>query len=170
MSRSHPGKRKPHTTRATALIVCEGFTEEAFCKHLKALYAHTCGVVVSLANARGGSPEDVVQLALNRRGYDRTIVFFDTDRPLSQRLRNRSLKAGHLHAISEPCVEGFFLALLNRQVPRTSDDCKRAVEALLGRQNKTEAKSYQTLFPKAYLDNCQHPTLSTLLSAFQPAA
>jgi len=112
----------------------------------------------------------VVQLALNRKGYDRTIVFFDADRPLPQSLSKRSLAAGHMHAISAPCVEGFFLELLQRPVPRTSDDCKRAFEALLGRQNKTEAQSYQTLFPKAYLDACNHPIVSTLLSAFQPAA
>lgn len=170
MSRSNPYKIKPRSARRTALIVCEGFTEEAFCKHLRVIYAYNCGVVVSLANARGGSPQDVVQLALNRKGYDRTIVFFDSDRVLPQSLSKRSLAAGHLHAISAPCVEGFFLELLQRPVPPTSAECKRIFQTMLGRQNKTEPQSYQSLFPKTVLDAANHPVLTTLLSAFQPSA
>lgn len=131
MSRSHPGKPKPRTTRATAQIVCEGFTEEAFCKHLKSLYARDCGVRVAIHNARGGSPKDIVRTALRHKGYDRTLVFFDADKHLPETWRKKSIAARHLHVIAEPCVEGLLLAILGERVPYTTDVCKKAIEPFL---------------------------------------
>jgi len=167
MSRSHPGKRKPHTTRATALIVCEGFTEEAFCKYLKSLYARNCGVSVSIINERGGSPQDVLQRALRHKGYDRVLAFFDADRSLPESIRKKSVAAGHQHVISQPCAEGFFLDLLNLPVPRTSEECKRAFDSILRGNAKYDARAYAVPYPQSLLDASFHPLLSLLKSAFQ---
>jgi hypothetical protein len=168
MSRSHPSKRKPRTTRATALIVCEGFTEEAFCKYLKSLYARDCGVSVSTINARGGSPQDIIQLALRHTDYDRVLLFLDADRTAPESLIKKSRGAGHYHVISEPCVEGFFLSLLNRPVPRTSEECKRAFDGILRGNAKYDARAYAVPYPQSLLDASNHPLLSLLKSAFQP--
>jgi len=73
MSRSNPRKKKPRSARSTAQIVVEGFTEEAFCKYLKSLYARDCGIRIDIHNARGGSPTDIVRSALTRTGFDRTF-------------------------------------------------------------------------------------------------
>ena len=170
MSRSNPRKLKPRTTRATAQIVCEGFTEEAFCKHLKSIYARDCGVSVSIFNARGGSPDEIIQLALRRKGYDRTIVFFDADKPLSASARKKSLAARHQLVIAEPCVEGLLLRLLNLAVPQNTQDCKRAFDALLRGNEKFDSRCYAPHFPKSLLDSLSHPHVRTLLSVFQPSA
>lgn len=170
MARSNPWKQKPRSTRATAQIVCEGFTEEAFCKHLKSLYARDCGVRVAIHNVRGGSPHDVIQAALQRKGYDRTLVFFDADKPLPETWRRKSLAAGHVMVISDPCVEALLLAILDRPVPAHTAACKKAFESVLPGNLKFDSRAYATPFPKTLLDASKHPQLLTLRSVFQPAA
>lgn len=170
MSRSNPGKPKPRTTRATAQIVCEGFTEEAFCKFLKGLYARDCGVRVAIHNARGGSPEEIIQTALRRRGYDRTAVLLDRDRPLAETWRKKAAAAGHQLLISTPCFEALLLEILGRPVPGTTAACKKALEAILPGNSKYDARSYTAHFPKPLLDSCRVPHLQALLALFQPAA
>lgn len=167
MSRSSPQKRKPRSSLATAQIVCEGFTEEAFCKHLKTLYARDCGVHVTIHNARGGSPQHVVRDALQRKGYDRTIVFFDADKPLPGTWRKKSLAAGHYLIISEPCIEGLLLAILGQPVPDTTEACKRTFESVLSGNTKCNFRAYEDPFPPSLLTACNHPHLQTLLSAFK---
>ncbi|MFU8894206.1 MAG: RloB domain-containing protein [Luteolibacter sp.] len=168
MSRSNPRKPKPRTTRATAQIVCEGFTEEAFCKYLKSLYARDCGVSVAIHNARGGSPQDIIKTALNRKGYDRTVVLFDADKPLPDSWRKKSRSAGHHLVIADPCIEGLLLAILRRPVPDTTNECKRALDALLQGASKNDPKNYATLLPKSLLDEGTHPQLLTLRKVFSP--
>ena len=157
MSRSNPGKAKPRTTRATAQIVCEGFTEEAFCKHLKSLYARDCGVRVAIHNARGGSPQDIIQTALRHKGYDRTLVFFDADKPLPETWRKKSLAARHELIIAQPCVEGLLLAILGHPVPNTTAACKKAFESILPRNSRYDSRAYAIPFPKPLLDAGNHP-------------
>lgn len=70
--------------------------------------------------------------------------------------------------ISEPCVEGFFLSLLNRPVPRTSEECKRAFDGILRGNAKYDARAYAVPYPQSLLDASNHPLLSLLKSAFQP--
>ncbi len=170
MSRSHPGKRKPRQTRATAQIVCEGFTEEAFCRHLKSLYARGCGVHVDVHNARGGSPQDIIKAALVRRGYDRTFVFFDTDRPLPATWKCKSLAAGHVHVPSSPCIEAFLLHLLGKPCHGDTGACKRAFQDIFPGNTSCDFRAHARIFPKSLLDASSHPLLHKLLSAFKPPA
>ena len=168
MSRSNPGKPKPRTTRATAQIVCEGFTEEAFCKHLKGIYARDCGVLVAIHNARGGSPEEIIQTALHRRGFDRTAVLLDGDRPLAETWRKKAAAAGHHLLISTPCFEALLLEILDRPVPDTTAACKKAFETMLPGNSKYEARAYASLYPKTLLDSCRVQRLQALLDLFRP--
>ncbi|MCU0795372.1 MAG: hypothetical protein MUF31_05485 [Akkermansiaceae bacterium] len=166
MSRSNPHKLKRRSTRATAQIVVEGYTEAAFCKHLKSCYARDCGVAVEIHNARGGSPQDLVKTALQRSGFDRTFLFFDADVRLPETWATKARGAGHVIVTTSPCVEAFLLALLGQ--PRTGDTaaCKRALDAILPPPGKYDPKNYARLYPKELLDASQHPTLMVLRSAF----
>jgi hypothetical protein len=166
MSRSNPRKQKPRSARATAQIVVEGFTEEAFCKHLKSIYARDCGVRVEVHNARGGSPQDVIQAALNRPGFDRTFVFFDTDIALPPTWAAKSRRAGHILITPSPCIEAFLLTLLGRPCPSDTAACKRAFDAMLPPPDKYDYRAYDRHFPKELLDAACHPLLDTLRSAF----
>lgn len=168
MSRSHPGKPKPRSPRATAQIVVEGFTEEAFCKHLKSLYARDCGIWVEIHNVRGGSPKDVIETALRRRGFDRTFVFHDTDQPLPELWARKSRAAGHLAITPSPCMEAFLLELRGKPCAGDTAACKRAFEAILPGTAKYDAKAYGRWFPRELLEASRHPLLKRLLSAFAP--
>ncbi len=166
MSRSNPRKQKPRSTRFTAQIVVEGDTEVAFCRHLKSLYAHHCGVQVQIHNARGGSPQDLIKAALSRPGFDRTCVFFDTDVALPETWVAKSRRAGHISITPSPCVEAFLLALLRRPCPAETAACKRAFDAILSPPDKYDSRAYARHFPKELLDSARHPLLDTLLSVF----
>lgn len=170
MSRSNPWKPKPRSARATAQIVVEGFTEEAFCKHLKSLYGRNCGVRVDIHNARDGSPQEVVRSALVRKGFDRTIVLFDSDRPLPANWAARARRANLVLLIPSPCMEAFLLTLLDHPVPGETPDCKRALEPLLPGRRKFDSRAYAPLFPRALLDSRPHSILDTLKKAFQPVS
>jgi hypothetical protein len=166
MSRSNPRKQKPRSARGTAQIVVEGFTEEAFCKHLKSIYARDCGVRVEIHNARGGSPQDVIQAALNRPGFDRTFVFFDTDIALPPTWAAKARRAAHIPITPSPCVEAFLLAILGHPCPADTTTCKRAFDAILPPPDKYDPRTYARHFPKELLDASRHPLLDTLRSAF----
>ncbi|MCH7225661.1 hypothetical protein [Haloferula sp. A504] len=168
MSRSQPQKRKPRCARRTAQIVVEGFTEEAFCKHLKALYARDCGVRVEIHNARGGSPQDVIRSAIKRRGFDRTLVLFDTDRPLPAVWHRKALANGYQLVTPSPCIEAFLLELLGHPLPGDTAACKRAFDAVLPPPGKYLPEPYAEHFPDTLLRHAQSPLLKQLLSAFRP--
>lgn len=166
MSRSNPNKQKPRQARKTAQIVVEGFTEEAFCRYLKTVFARDCGVSIEIHNARGGAPEDVVRSALRRKGFDKTFLMYDTDKELEKTWAAKSKAAGHVVIASSPCVEGFFLEILGKRVPATSDDCKTAFREFLNDRDKFDYHSYGKVFPRELLEGSSHPVLARLLAVF----
>lgn len=169
MSRSNPNKAKQRAAKATARFVVEGFTEDAFCRHLRQLYGRDCGVSVDILNARGGSPQSIIETALKSRGSDRVFIVFDTDRPLPAAWAAKSRRAGHIHITPSPCIEAFFLSLLDKPVPADTDSCKRAFDTILPPPAKYDHRSYATIFPKNLLNSANHPILDAFLSAFRPS-
>lgn len=167
MSRSHPNKRKPRHARATAQIVVEGYTEEAFCRHLKCVFARDCGISVEIHNARGGSPKDVIQAALRRKGFDRTFIMYDTDLHLPESWSAKSRAAGHIVVASTPCVEALFLSILGANVPASTEGCKKAFSTHLDDKKKCDYRNYPAIFPKGLLESCSHPAVTTLRSVFK---
>jgi len=166
MSRSNPNKKKLRYARKTAQIVVEGNTEEAFCRHLKNLFARDCGVSVEVHSARGGAPKEVVASALRRKGFDKTFLMYDTDVELEKGWSSKSKAAGHVVIASSPCVEGFFLEILEKPVPATSMECKRAFSSILGDTEKCDYHAYEKVFPKELLLVSRNPALKLLLTAF----
>jgi hypothetical protein len=166
MSRSNPNKVKPRQTRETAQIVVEGFTEEAFCRHLKSMFARDCGIRVDIHNVRGGSPQDVIRAAMKREGFDRTFLMFDTDLPLSPSWAAKARAAGHIIVGSTPCIEALFLSILGETVPDRTEDCKRAFSKHLNERQKCDYRCYQGVFPRELLTDCPQPEMVLLRSVF----
>lgn len=167
VSRSNPYKKKPRTTRATAQIVVEGFTEEAFCKYLKSLYARDCGVGVEIHNARGGSPTDIVRSALKRKGFDRTFLVYDTDVSLPKSWAAKSQAAKQIAVTSTPCIEALFLELLAAPIPTTSSSCKKAFSKHLSDTEKFLPKSYAKIFFRRVLNSERTPFARPAPLSFQ---
>jgi len=166
MSRSNPYKPKHRQAKRTAQIVVEGFTEEAFCRHLKAIFARDCGVSVEVHNARGGAPKDVVLSALRRMGFDKTILMYDSDVALEKSWASKARAAGFALVTSSPCVEALYLELLGEPVPPRSDECKRAFSKHLDDSQKYDHRAYGNIFPKEMLEKSEHPAPKELRSAF----
>ena len=86
MSRTNPYKRPRRAAKATALLVVEGETEEAFCKHLKRCYNRDCGLYVTIHNARGCSPDRIIDAArvkCAQAGFDRVFILIDEGKPIA---------------------------------------------------------------------------------------
>jgi hypothetical protein len=96
--------------RKTLLIVGEGDAEEAFLKHLKALFVgRTGGIEVKVGNARGKGARNVINHARKQWAsiaYDQVAVLFDTDTDWSPegeaRKRCRHRCAGVAHPALKP--------------------------------------------------------------------
>ncbi len=166
MSRSNPNKRKHREARKTAQIVVEGFTEEAFCKYLKSVFARDCGINVEIHNSRGGSPMDIVRSALTRPGFDRTLVVYDTDLDLPETWAAKARKAGHEMVPSTPCIEALFLEILGERVPTNTNECKRAFSKHMTDQQKCDYRTYDKVFSEELLAGSPHPSIKRLLSVF----
>lgn len=168
MSRSNPNKRKHREARKTAQIVVEGYTEEAFCKYLKSVFARDCGIYVEIYNCRGGSPQDVVLSAMKRRGFDRTFLVYDTDVTLPAQWAATIRIEGFIKVASSPCIEALFLEILGERVPQDAAGCKREFLKYMSDVQKYDYRSYGTHFSREVLENCNHPAIKQLLSIFHP--
>lgn len=143
-----------HASR-TLLIVGEGDTEVAFLTHVKGLYApRYCGLSVTVRNARGKGPANVVQ-AVQGYSKDRTFTLraalLDTDLPWTQEARDVAARKRITLVGSSPCLEGLLLDVLGQPVPRVSDDCKRALGRVFA-GDPLRAESYAGPFSRDVLE------------------
>lgn len=164
--------RKDRKAAQTLLLIGEGHCEVAFLNYLRSLYApRGCGLAVTVYNAHGKGPENVLQTVLDRsrnKAYDQRAALLDTDLAwpaamLKQAKRERIVLVG-----SQPCLEGLLLNILGYPVPDNSSDCKKRFHALLT-SNPTESVSYSSLFTVELLDRqaATIETLAQLLRLFQ---
>lgn len=148
----------PHPRRSvryTVLMVGEGSTEQAFLKHLKALYvSRGSGIGVTIRNAHGKGADHVVDYTISQcrnADYDKLVTLLDNDHPLSDAGRQRARRAKIEVIGSTPCIESLFLQILSENIPVRSVECKRRCEQVIeGRL--TEVKNYAAPFPKELLD------------------
>ena len=148
MSRSNPWKRKPRYTQHTTLIVVEGDTESYFVQHLKKICGRSCGTRVTIENVHGGSGGHVLKQAIKKgKDFDSCACLYDSDRaPKIKRDMAKAKRMGIVQIASSPCIEAFLLELLGQNVPRTSDECKRAIGAITGGQPLTDPRILETYF------------------------
>jgi hypothetical protein len=173
MSRSNPYRQPRRKVQATAILVVEGETEEAFCKHLKGCYNRNCGLRVTIRNARGWGPDHIVEAArktCQQASFDRVFIWMDGDQPIRLEKTHRTIRS--LEAVvlrSSPCVEGFFLRMMGQAVPQASSQCKDRFHRVgLSEDQKLEPERYAGLFPAARLEaiRASHSLLDNLIKLF----
>jgi len=176
MARSNPYKKPLRRARATALLVVEGETEEAFCNYLKRLYGRDTGLAVSIHNARGMSPDNIVEVARSKCcqiSFDRVFILLDQVPPFQLGKSKQTIHA--LKATvwwSEPdCIEGFFLSMMGSKPKPGADStyCKSHFHKDgLSESQKLEWERYGKLFPKERHDDLRksHPMLDNLIRLF----
>jgi hypothetical protein len=73
--------KKVRRAQTTVLIVGVGDSDVTFIKHLCRLYnVRGCGVSVTVENAHGYGPVNVIDVtARNRLAFDRRVALLDTD-------------------------------------------------------------------------------------------
>lgn len=149
MSRSNPWKQKPRHTRHTTLIVVEGDTELALINYLKALCGRNCGTKVTLENAHGGSGDAVLKLAIKLcKAYDARACLYDADRAPTVKKDIRKAKQLDIQEIkSNPCIEALLLEILEEKVADSTEDCKRALQRIVGNDSLTEVATFEKYFP-----------------------
>ncbi|WP_265654154.1 RloB domain-containing protein [Verminephrobacter aporrectodeae] len=165
-------KQKQREVRKTLLAVGEGDTDEAFLNHLRSLYCSGgAGVRVTVRNAHGGDPENIVNTARqDPGGYDQRIVLLDTDIPWPKNLQNEAARDDNIEMIgSHPCHEGLLLSILGKNPPNRSEGCKKMIQKKLPGIDLTEKQNYARNFPKLVLDDARTriSELNKLLKFFE---
>jgi hypothetical protein len=106
------------TAQRTLLIVGEGYTEEAFLKHVKGLYVQRgCGLSVTIKNARGKGAKHVIEWTIRQianASYDTVAVLLDTDTDWSASVAKIAKHKIICVIKSTPCFEALLLRLLGR--------------------------------------------------------
>lgn len=158
--------------RKTLLVVGEGDTEVAFLKYLRSLYCSSGeGAKVTIDNAYGKSPENIVNTAIRHAGsaaFDKKVCLLDTDVawPLAvctKAKRNKITMLG-----STPCIEGLFLDILGHPLPNSINECKPKIATMFNFR-LTDERNYPRVFDKNKLDEARQriSTLDNLLNFYE---
>jgi hypothetical protein len=156
-------RKKIRRAQATVLIVGEGDTDVAFIKHLKRLYnVRGCGVSVTVRNAHGHGPENVIDVTRRQIGdYDRRAALLDTDMEWTAQVKETA-KSKRIEMLpSDPCLEGLLLKIQEKSVPYRSDLCKKTFV----HDDLKSRTWYQNRFPQELLEErrAKIPTLGRLI-------
>jgi hypothetical protein len=133
-------RRREQTTerrvRRTVKIVCEGYAEVNFVKHVRSLYLFGgAGHAVSCINARGKGGRRALELALRpqvKSGADVIAILIDVDKDWDDALRRKAQKYQIQVLESTPCLEAWLLHLAGLESPGSTRDCKRRFEKEFG--------------------------------------
>ena len=136
--------------RKTLLAVGEGKADAAFLKYLREIYCSSGkGVKVTVRNANGRGPGNVIGTAIGAlriSTYDKKLCLLDTDLVwMSKNTKDAKRKKIQLIG-STPCLEGMLLLELGKTVPITSNDCKRLLMEITGR-DMYNSEDYAANFP-----------------------
>lgn len=131
-------------------MAVEGYTEEAFIRHLKSIY---CGrdsfISVTIKNAKGKGPEGIVDAikAAKRTGdYNLVGAVFDGDIPISAEVDKWLNTNKVARFVSIPSIESTLLAVHAFKLGKTTKECKDLlISALKG--DSTEESFYTKHFP-----------------------
>ncbi|PBP76158.1 hypothetical protein CCL15_02050 [Pseudomonas syringae] len=148
-------KKPIRRTNNTILIAVEGYTEEAFLRHLKQIY---CGrdsfVSMTVKNAKGKGPDGIVaaiKSATRTGDYNLIGAVFDGDVPISVEVE-RWLKANRVATfVSTPSIEATLLAVKTCKPGRTTKECKDLLTATLSGE-ATDESFYGKHFPEAVIE------------------
>ena len=151
---------------STLIIVGEGAHEKAFLSHLKALYSANTDQKVKIDSADGGSPQDIVRVAVKKSkhiDYDRKFILMDSDIAVDDATKKLAKDNNITIILSEPlCLEGMLLNLLGINTPDTSKKCKALLHPKLD-GNAADKNSYVRIINKELLENTNLEQIVLLL-------
>ena len=138
--------KKTRLQKKSIYIRCEGKTESAFLKHIKDLYLKgEAGKKkrIKIEPENGGdlySMRNSVETVKDQ--YDECYILLDRDR-IPETINEW---------VSRPCLEGFLLAILGKQKPEKSKDCKdKFQKKILNILNKKQIlKHFKKQIPKHF--------------------
>ncbi|MCX5511242.1 hypothetical protein [Pseudomonas sp. BJa3] len=148
-------KKPIRRTNNTILIAVEGYTDEAFLRHLKSIY---CGresfVSLTIKNAKGKGPEgivDAIKSAKRTGDYNLVGAVFDGDLPVSADVDKwlRSNKVSRF--ISTPSIEATLLSARFIKPGHTTKACKDLLSSTLN-GDATEDSFYSKHFSEQTLE------------------
>jgi 3-methyladenine DNA glycosylase/8-oxoguanine DNA glycosylase len=158
--------------RRTALIVCEGYAEEALIRHCKTIWLERdAGLVVTIKNARGKGAEHVVDYALRQAAnaqFDRLFAVFDTDTDWTERVQARVEEAQLQVIAAEPCLEAVLLTVHGQAVTgKTAAALKKQFEKRFGAPAH-EPRVYEQHFGAVWLNQvcARHAFLQSIQAVF----
>lgn len=160
--------------KTTVLAYGEGEDEKIFLRHLVWLYCRRDKVSVSTSSAGGGDPTHMLHGAIRfRRGEKRDLEFIllDTDVPWPQEMKDLAEKEGFKLIGNEPCLEAFFLDILESPKPwqgAGTGRCKEFFEEHCLERNFNEDECVR-LFPKSLLNTARrrNNTLDMLIKMIE---
>lgn len=117
------------------LLVGEGFAEENFLKHLKALYSERGQKSITIKNAKGKGGRAVLEYARRQRRvaeYDHVATLLDTDTDWTDVQRKQARESAIEVFESSPCFEAWLLNVAGRVPPHETSQCKRDFERAFG--------------------------------------
>ena len=153
--------------KISIVIYCEGKTEVVFLKYVKSLFINGKIKTVRIKSEGGGSLSSVREIANRCKthlNFDEVYIFMDGDKITQQdRLRKSDL-------ISKPCIEGFFLKILQKTPPNKSSECKKYFENnYLNRKEKLSSYFYEKIFTREILNQRRQniPLLNKIIKIFE---
>lgn len=157
MSRTNPLKKKKRQANKTLLVFGEGYDEEMFLKHLKAIYSYKSNVKITVKKGKGGDAQNIVIDADKMIGaYDRKVVVLDNDKPKTEmaKARQEAKDRGIELIENTPCLEHLLISILDKKhIGMTSAACKSEFESkYIDKKKRGEPNEYVKLFPKKLLE------------------
>jgi len=151
-------KRPLRKTNRTVLIVVEGYTDEAFTKHVKRLYYHRgMRLSVSIHNAFGHGPRGIIKKlksVAQTADFNHRIAVFDADVPLTAEEASWLRKEKVDTIVSVPAIEAPLLAILGKPAPKSTEACKKELQKHAP-GDPTEASYHEKYFPHDKLEQAR---------------
>jgi hypothetical protein len=146
--------------KITVLAYGEGEDEKIFLRHLVKSYCRSNKVTVQTGSAGGGAPMSILHAALRaRRGEKRNheFILLDTDKPWPEEMINLAQTEGIELIGNEPCLEAFFLEIINSTESKAeigTGKYKESFEELCTEKNFNEEECVK-IFPKSLLNSAR---------------
>jgi hypothetical protein len=148
-------EKSGRTQLITVLIVCEGYAEEAFVRHCKALWVERgAGLVVTVKNARGKGAAHVVDYALRQAAnaqFDKLFALLDTDTDWTDEVQAKAKARDLTVFAANPCLEAELLSLHSEPIrAKSANTLKKQFEKRFGGPAH-EPRVYELHFSKELL-------------------
>lgn len=157
----------PRPVRRTLLLVGEGLAEEAFLRHLKAVYVERGSKAVTVRNAKGKGGGHVLDYTVRQcraADFDEAAALLDTDHDWGEARRAQARRAGIAIFEAAPCLEALLLTIAGHHPPNATAACKRDFAQRFGHEAHAAAL-YPLHFAARVLDAARQrvPVLDALI-------